>query len=41
MLSLVDGTTSLQDIIDLSGMPADEARQVLSGLLERRVITAR
>jgi hypothetical protein len=38
MLSLVDGTTPLADLISLSGMDASEALRVLSKLLDAEIV---
>jgi hypothetical protein len=38
VLSLVDGINSIDDILDVSGMPRLEALQILCGLVDRKVI---
>lgn len=41
MLSMVDGTTSVADLISLSGMDAFEALHTLSGLMEAGIVEMR
>lgn len=41
MLSLIDGTTSLADLISLSGMDAFEALRIVGGLLDSDVLEMR
>ncbi|MFT6398410.1 MAG: hypothetical protein ACJAYU_003168 [Bradymonadia bacterium] len=38
LLSMADGGSSLQDLVDLSGMPAFEASEILLGLIEQGVL---
>jgi hypothetical protein len=39
LLSLVDGTSSVEELLDISGMPRFEALRTLCDLLEQNVIT--
>jgi hypothetical protein len=41
MLSLVDGVSSLEMILDVSGMPSQEALRILHQLVEQRIISLR
>lgn len=41
MLSLVDGVSSLEMILDVSGMPSQEALRILHELVEQRIISLR
>jgi hypothetical protein len=38
LLSMIDGRTSIETILDVCAMPADEALQLLEGLADRGVI---
>jgi len=38
LLSLIDGTSSIDELLDVSGMPRLEALRILFGLLDQRVI---
>jgi hypothetical protein len=38
LLSLVDGTSSIEELLDVSSMPRLEALRILYGLLDQRVI---
>jgi hypothetical protein len=38
LLSMIDGRTTVETILDVCAMPADEALQLLEGLAERGVI---
>lgn len=38
LLSLVDGASSIETLLDISGMPRLEALRILYGLLDQRVI---
>jgi hypothetical protein len=38
LLSLVDGHSSVEEILDISGMPRLDALRILYGLLDQRVI---
>jgi hypothetical protein len=38
LLSLVDGTSSIEELLDVSTMPRLEALRILYGLLDQRVI---
>jgi hypothetical protein len=38
LLSLLDGSTTVGEILDLSGMPADETLSLLEQLRQRRII---
>jgi hypothetical protein len=41
VLSLVDGVSSLEMILDVSGMPSLDALRILYELLERRIVSIR
>lgn len=41
MLSLIDGTSSLEEILDICGMPRLDALRIMHALLEQRVISLR
>jgi hypothetical protein len=41
VLSHVDGVSSVETILDISGMPSEEVLELLQGLLEKGIITAR
>jgi hypothetical protein len=41
MLSLIDGTTAIEDLISLSGMDAFEALRLLGGLLDADIVEMR
>ena len=38
LLSLVDGVTSIETILDVCAMPADEALEILNSLVDRGVL---
>jgi hypothetical protein len=38
LLSLIDGTSSIEELLDVSSMPRLEALRILYGLLDQRVI---
>lgn len=38
LLSLVDGTSTIEEVLDISGMPRLDALRILTSLLEQRVI---
>ena len=38
LLSLVDGISSIEELLDISSMPRLEALRILYGLLDQRVI---
>jgi hypothetical protein len=38
LVSLVDGRSTVETILDLCAMPSDEALQILQGLIERGVV---
>ncbi len=38
LLSLVDGTSTIEEILDISGMPRLEALRILVGLIDQRVV---
>jgi hypothetical protein len=39
ILSMIDGRTTIETILDVSAMPAEEALEILESLVERGVIT--
>jgi hypothetical protein len=38
MLSMIDGASTIGELLDISGMPRLDALRILSHLLEQRVI---
>ena len=38
LLSLLDGTTTVGDLLDICGMPSDEALALLEGLIRRGIL---
>ena len=38
LLSLIDGSTTTEDLLDISGMPRDEFRERLDVLIQERVV---
>jgi hypothetical protein len=41
VLSLIDGVTSVESILDLSGMPAEQTLAILEDLRQRRIVELR
>jgi hypothetical protein len=39
LLSLIDGTSSVEELLDISGMPRLDALRIMYGLFQERVIT--
>jgi hypothetical protein len=39
LLSLIDGTSSIEELLDISGMPRLDALRIMYSLFQERVIT--
>ena len=39
LLSMIDGASTVHDLLDVSGMPSDQAIAILADLVERRIVS--